>query len=67
MKKNKVKPVSIFEVDTTKITNILFLQEIQENFMSFGKMYCNKSQNLLSQHFLFKVSLFRFHFVSALQ
>ena len=62
-----MKPVSVVEVYTTKIFDILFLQEIQENFMSVGRIYYNKSQNLLSQHFLFKVSLFRFHFVSALQ
>ena len=35
--------------------------------MSTEKISFNKSRKLLSQQLLFKVSLFRFHFVPALQ
>ena len=34
--------------------------------MSIEKIYCNESRKSLSQQLLFKVSLRRFHFASAL-
>ena len=35
--------------------------------MSIEKMYCNESRKSLSQQLLLEVSIFRFHFISALQ
>ena len=35
--------------------------------MSTERIYCNESRNSLSQQLLFKISLRRFHFTSALQ
>ena len=48
-----------------KFSNSLFLLKIQKNLMSIGKQYCSEFQKLSSQKLLFKVSLFRFYFVSA--
>ena len=62
-----MRPVSVVEVYTTKFSYSLSLLKIYENLMSIEKMYCNESQKSLSQQLLFEVSVFRFHFVSALQ
>ena len=62
-----MKPVSVVEVYTTKFSYSLSLLKIYENLMSIEKMYYNESRKSLSQQLLFEVSVFRFHFVSALQ
>ena len=60
-----MKLVSAGEVDTTKFSHSLFLLKIWEDLLSIEN--CNESGKSLSQQLLFEVSLFRFHFVSALQ
>ena len=64
---NKVKPVIVAKVYSTKFSRSLVLLKILENLTSIEKMYRNESRKSLSLQLLFKVSLFRFHFVSQLQ
>ena len=62
-----MKPVSVIEVYTTKISHSLFLLKFEENLMSIEKPCYSDSQNSLRWQLLFEVYLFKFHLVSALQ
>ena len=61
-----MKPVSVFEVYTTKFSYSLFFNENLGKLDVFWKIYCSESRKSSSQQLLLEFSLFRFCFVSAL-